>query len=482
MAEKRLKKWLYHQPNTNFIDNVKTRSVCSVYICCFTANLLLVSMGSCLFWASPVLPKLLSNDTNVNPLGKPISTMEVSIIATCQFLGNGVGFLTMAKVSNWIGRKKTMRYSGLSLVCMLFILAFAKSVYVYIIPLIIVGFNLSGIYVSVSVYNIEISEVSNRSKIGSILGIAAPTGIFLGYVVGAYTSIQIYTLLIGIPAVIHLILEPLVIVESPVYLASKGKDADALSSLKLLRSNKTNEDVIKEYAQIEKTANCVQNTGNRPSLLDMFKTKASRKALFLSLLLCIGQQTCGSTILMVFSGLIFNFADSAVSPDTVGILIGSTQLVVYIIVGYLYNRWGSRKLMLISSSVCSLCMLFSSMYFYMIKIKSPLTENLSWLPILLTVLFIMGYGVGYGFLPISLCNELFSTDLRSLGFATSMLGETVFVLIIRFSYPFLSENIGEYFGMFVYFIAGLFNFFVFLFLLPDTKDKSFQEIQIELSK
>uniref|UniRef100_A0A6P7GL75 Facilitated trehalose transporter Tret1-like n=1 Tax=Diabrotica virgifera virgifera TaxID=50390 RepID=A0A6P7GL75_DIAVI len=478
----KLKSHEYHQVMTNSANNGIFRSIYYVYACCFTANLLLVSLGSCLFWAAPVLPKLLSNDTNVNPFGKPINTMEVSIIAGCQYVGTGFGFLIMAKVCNWLGRKKTMRYSGLSLVAMLFILAFARSIYVYIIPLLVLGLNLSGIYISVSVYDIEISEVSNRSKIGSMLGISAPTGIFIGYVVGAYTSIQVYTLLIAIPTIINLVLEPLVIVESPVYLASKGRDADALSSLRLLRSTKTNEEVIKEYAQIEKTANSFQITTKRPSVLDMFKTKASRKALFLGLLLCIGQQTCGSTILLVFSGLIFNFADSVVSPDTIGIIMGITQLVIYFIVGYLYNIFGARKLMLISSSVCSICMLFSSIFFYLIKIKSPLPENLHWLPILLTILFITGYGMGYGFLPISLTNELFSTDLRSIGFATSMLGESFFVVFIRFSYPFLSENLGDHFGMFIYFLTGLFNFVCFLFWLPDTKDKSFQEIQIELSK
>ncbi|XP_072387320.1 probable metabolite transport protein CsbC [Diabrotica undecimpunctata] len=479
MADNRFKKWLYHQLSTDFTDNMKTRSIYYVYICCFTANLLLITLGSCLSWAAPVLPKLLSNDTNINPFEKPISTVEVAIIASCQFVGVAGGFIIMAKVSNWIGRKRTMRYSGLSIVSMLFVLAFAKSMYIYIISLIILGFNISGIYISVSVYNIEISEISNRTKIGLILGMAAPTGIFITYIIGAYTSVKLYTLIIAIPAVIHLILEPFVIVESPIYLASKGKDNEALSALKLLRNTKTNEEIMIEYAQIE---NFVQGTRKQSSLLDMFKTRASRKALFLSLLLCVGQQTCGISTLLTFSALIFNYSNSGMSTDTIGIIIGGAQLMVYFVVGYLYNRFGARKLILFSSSFCSFCMLVSSILFYLIQIQSSLTENLGWLPIVLTVLFIIGYGIGYGFIPISLCNELFTTDLRSLGFGTSMVGESIVIFIVRFSYPFLSINVGEYLAMFVYFIAGLFNFFVFFFLLPDTKDKTFEEIQIELSK
>uniref|UniRef100_A0A6P7GFA5 Uncharacterized protein LOC114336570 n=1 Tax=Diabrotica virgifera virgifera TaxID=50390 RepID=A0A6P7GFA5_DIAVI len=280
-------------------------------------NLLLINVGSGVAWVAPVLPKLLSNDTNINPFGKPISTMEVSIIASCPFIGTAVGFIIMAKISNWIGRKRTMRYSALCLVVMLVILAFARSVYVYILPLIVLGANLSGVFISVSAYNIEISDISNRSKIGSILGTPIPIGMFLAFVLGAYTSVKLYTLLTAISALIHLILEPLIIVESPVYLAFKGKDTEALSALKLLRSSKTEEDIILEYAQMKKSAEDIQNTKYQPSLLDLFKTKASRKAFYLSLVLCIGQQTSGITTLLTFSGLIFNYANATLSTDTI---------------------------------------------------------------------------------------------------------------------------------------------------------------------
>uniref|UniRef100_A0A6P7G792 Uncharacterized protein LOC114336683 n=1 Tax=Diabrotica virgifera virgifera TaxID=50390 RepID=A0A6P7G792_DIAVI len=78
-----------------------------------SANILLISVGSMMVWPSSVIPKLFLKDTELNPFGRPITTMENSILlSTCSFISI-FGLIALVKLADFFGRKIIIRTIGI---------------------------------------------------------------------------------------------------------------------------------------------------------------------------------------------------------------------------------------------------------------------------------------------------------------------------------------------------------------------------------
>jgi len=108
-------------------------------------------------------------------------------------------------------------------------------------------------------------------------------------------------------------------------------------------------------------------------------------------------------------------------------------------------------------------------------------EQISWLPVVSLVIFIATYSVGWGPLPWAVMGEMFdpSVKAKASGITVSVCWFLAF-LITKFC-----TNIKETFGNYVTFwmFGGfcLLSIFFTVFLLPETKGKSLQQIQDELN-
>ena len=103
--------------------------------------------------------------------------------------------------------------------------------------------------------------------------------------------------------------------------------------------------------------------------------------------------------------------------------------------------------------------------------------SLGWLPLASLIVFIIAYSSGYANVPFLIMGELFPSKYRSiLGSLSSCFNLACTFTIIR-SFSVMNKTMGEY-GTFWFYmcwcVAGL--FFVYFFL-PETKGKSFEEIE-----
>ncbi|CAG9835435.1 unnamed protein product [Diabrotica balteata] len=318
------------------------------------ANLLLVSAGGMWAWTSPVISKLKSNSTEENPLGSPITTMDISLLATVPQIATFLSFIPMAKLSQAFGRKKLMLYGAVCLLVAQIVIAFARHIYVYYVCLLIVGLGLSAISISVPIYCGEVADTSNRGVIGCFVGLSVVFGMLLMYVFGSFLSIKMFTLICAFPSLIHIIIHVFVI-ESPIYLISKGKKIEAITALESLRRNKSHRELETEYLSLQQTVESDLNKKNH-SIVDLFKARAGVKAFFISITLCIGQQASGISIIIAYLGLIFNETGANISGDNVGVIVGSAQVLTYAVSAYVIEKLGRRSLLLFSSLGCSVFM------------------------------------------------------------------------------------------------------------------------------
>ncbi|KAK9888198.1 hypothetical protein WA026_000467 [Henosepilachna vigintioctopunctata] len=76
--------------------SIQINSILSV----FTVNLLAIACGNAYAWSSTVLISLKSDDTSVNPVGRPVNTFEESWITSLISLGASVGCFLSAYCSD----------------------------------------------------------------------------------------------------------------------------------------------------------------------------------------------------------------------------------------------------------------------------------------------------------------------------------------------------------------------------------------------
>ncbi|XP_072389167.1 probable metabolite transport protein CsbC [Diabrotica undecimpunctata] len=450
-----------------------------MYFCVFSADLPLITLGSCLVWGSSAIPKLHSNDTNINPLEKPITAFQTSIIVSAPAFTSTFSLILLAKVSNLLGRKKCLILHSFLFVMCLSAIALSRHIYVYYTFFFVNGLNMSGIYINSVIYNSEVADDRNRAWIGCVVGLCTPTGILLGFIFGSFTSIKVFSFICAIPAFIFLCMS-LYIVESPMYLVYKNKDNTALQILEKLRNNKSFGEIQTEYDKIKDLT--LEYSYKNNKYCQIFTTATSRRALFISLFLCVFQQTTGVSTMLAFAGTIFTEAGASLSADLVGILMGVMQIVLNVTVIFSVNKIGRRRFILLSIIGCSISMFILGIYFYLKSNNNSVPNYIKWLPVICALTFISSYASGMGNITASYISELFSSEFRTTGFAIAAVSDAAFAFSINFAFPLLQERLGIFSCLFIYSTISFIAFLILFAILPETTGKSFNEIQDLLGK
>ncbi|CAH1111078.1 unnamed protein product [Psylliodes chrysocephalus] len=453
-----------------------------LYFCAVTASLLVFSGCSCIVWSSPVIPKLKSTDPEENPLDEPITSFEIALITGLPSFVAILGNLFFAKMPSAIGRKNTLLFLSCGMLLSLVIVSLARHVYVYSAALCFLFICVAGVYVALPLYLSEISEDHNRGRIVSIMGVLMPLGNLYGYLLGPIFSVPIYTMFLALPLVIQLILVALFLPESPVFLVTKNQSTAALLSLIKLRGNKNAIEIDDDLKNIENSLKDTQETLKKNGLLDLFRSRSVRRALVISLVINMTQQLSGVISILKFLGPVFNEVSENFSGNNVAILVGTVKFVSFFICSMVVEKVGRRPLLLASSLGSGISLLLIGLFFFLKHRTSILTSSITWLPILFVVIFNFMYALGVGTLSITVMNEVFPTSIKAIGSAS------VFTLCYLlgasqvFLFPIITENYGVHVCIWSFSFCCFLGFFSMLVLLPETKGKSFLEIEELLGK
>lgn len=251
--------------------------------------------------------------------------------------------------------------------------------------------------------------------------------------------------------------------ESPRWLVKKHQDEQARQSL--IKIGET--DVDKELAEIE--ASLSSDIGSNEGLFQRKYLKPLLYAFFIATF----NQLSGINSILYYAPRIFElsgvFHDSAMMQS---IIIGLTNLTFTMIGMVLIDKVGRKNLLYVGSLGMVISLASVSYGFY--------TNDFSGYYMLICLMgFIAFFAVSLGAVIWVLISEVFPTAVRSKGQVFGSMTHWVWNAILSWMFPVFLVTGGTYiFGFFA--VAMLFSFF-FALKLPETKNKSLEQIQKELT-
>jgi sugar porter (SP) family MFS transporter len=415
------------------------------------------------------------------------SEAQIGWANSCALIGCLVGSLMAGALSDKFGRKRLLMLAALLFVVTSLGNALANNFTIFIAWRILGGVGiglasgLSPMYIS------EVAPAQMRGKLVSInqltivIGILAaqvvnwylvrnlPTGATDEFIKTSWFGQQGWRWMFGLTAVpsVLFLLGMFFVPESPRWLAKNGKSDQAKAILgKIGGANYANAAVAEINATLSKEE--IQHV----RFADLLQP-GLRKVLVLGVVLAVFQQWCGINVIFNYAEEIFRGAGYDISSVLSNIAwTGSVNLVFTFVALGTVDRLGRRPLMLFGAA--GLAIIYAAM-------GLCYTNTVQGLPVLLLVLTAIAcYSMSLAPVTWVVISEIFPNRIRGAAMSVAVSALWIACFILTFTFPILNKQLGSSGTFWLY--GGICVLgFIFIFLkLPETKNKTLEQIEKDL--
>ncbi|KAB0793642.1 hypothetical protein PPYR_13262 [Photinus pyralis] len=447
------------------------------YCATVAATLSMASSSSHLAWSSPSLPKITSENS---PIGVTITKDEGSWVASSFWLGSIPGCVFAGWAVERFGPRRSLLFSFFPLFIPWIAVTFAKSSITLCIARFVAGTSFSIITTSGAIYVGEISEKDIRGKLCTTFNIMKLSGSLFVLSIGPFVSYTVLAISSSVLSVIF-VLVFYFMPESPHYCIKVGRREEALRNLtRLSCNNRTKSDIDEQLKDIEMTVSYAMQ--NKSTLWELLSKEEYRRSVIVITGIKMIQQLTGYSGIEAYMQTIIQSSGSSISPEISSIICGVVQLPAALFAAVVVDKLGRKPLMIISCSGCGIALVGEMVYFYLQDVAKDNVDSIAWLPTTGLMLYLIMNPIGIFTLPYVLLGELFATNIKSVALSASTLfGVTLGFLVTKFFEPTATAlGLHTVFGLFAgaCVLGALFAYFV----QPETKGKTFQEIQVKLNR
>ncbi|TMM30595.1 sugar porter family MFS transporter [Polaribacter aestuariivivens] len=227
--------------------------------------------------------------------------------------------------------------------------------------------------------------------------------------------------------------------------------------------------------EVKNIALTLKESGTAKINFSDFKSPKVKPILIVGIVLAIFQQWCGINIIFNYAEEIFTAAGYTVGDMLFNIVItGSVNLIFTIIAMRTVDSWGRRKLMLFGSIGLGLV--------YAILGGAYFMQYTGWPVLVLVLTAIAIYSMSLAPITWVVLSEIFPNKIRGVAMSIATFALWVASFILTFTFPILNDALGASGTFWVYSVICVLGFLFIKNKLPETKGKSLEEIEIELTK
>lgn len=442
-----------------------------------------------------------------------VSSAAIGIVVAVALLGSAVGAWFAGSLANRYGRRRVMIIAAV----LFFIAAIGQGLPVAVWDLMfwrfVGGAGIGVASVIAPMYIAEIAPAQLRGRLGSLQQLAIVTGIFAS-ALSNYVILNLATssgdpatpesrtvwllgleawqwmfLIMVIPAAVYGLLA-LRIPESPRYLVSVGKDAQAEEVLSTIYDGPQEQKVqqIRATVNTDEKPNFRQLLGNRLGL---------QPIVWVGILLSMFQQFVGINVIFYYSNTIWSAVGFAEDQAfLVTLITNTTNVVVTFIAIALVDRVGRKPLLLVGSFGMAVTLGAMAVIFGMAgectqalldsggvtgcttaeNLGQPvLTGAAGPLAVISANLYVVFFGMSWGPVVWVLLGEMFPNSIRAAALAVAAAAQWIANFLVSVSFPYLADlSLG-----FAYSLYAAFAVLSFVFVakvVTETKGKTLEEM------
>ncbi|KZX21211.1 sugar porter family MFS transporter [Rathayibacter tanaceti] len=278
----------------------------------------------------------------------------------------------------------------------------------------------------------------------------------------------------AVPAVVYGLLA-LTLPESPRYLATRGRSAEAR---KVLATVTPRDEVDEALADIQKKIDEDAENAKRSSLRG--PALGLLPVVWVGILLSVFQQFVGINVIFYYSTSLW----SAVGFDesnsfAISVFTSVVNVVVTFVAIFLVDKVGRKPLLLVGSAGMAISLALMAIAFSQSTISGDdVSLPGAWGPIALVSAnaFVVFFGATWGPLVWVLLGEIFPNRIRAAALGLAASAQWIANFVITVTFPILSQDVSLTlaYGLYAAFAAMSFVF-VFMFV-PETKGRSLEEM------
>merc|ERR1719210_3119322 len=248
----------------------------------------------------------------------------------------------------------------------------------------------------------------------------------------------------------------------------------ANSALSWLRGSIEVHDEMDEMKQEQESMKLVPKV----TLKEMLTNGSLRKPLIIAMMMMLAQQLSGINCAIFYSTSIFKEAGlDAQASQSATLGMGTMNVLMTFVSLVLIEKAGRKTLMVIGLTVMFLMttLLLASLLTY------ATVPAMSYLAIISVILFVVGFATGPGSIPWFFVTELFAQSGRPTATSIAVTVNWSANFLVGLGFAPLQEVMGSY--VFVIFMVIQLFFIVYVaFVVPETKNRTTEEITAQFRK
>lgn len=453
------------------------------YTAAIIASMSVMAAGCCIAWPSPAIPKL-----RLVP-GEPeppfvLSPSEGSWIISLKNLGNIIAPLPSGWLMGRLGRRTTLLASALP-----FVVSWALLLLFETAPLMYLARVLGGLGVGIAftvapIYLGEVADTEVRGALGTLLQGMLYCGILLEYCVGPMVSYYMLTIISGAVPVVFAVLF-FFMPESPYWLLQRGRREEARRALRWLRGT-DEQSVAAELGEMTRAFELQQQMQEKghpsggASIKDIVCSRGPRKAFIIVVTLQVLKELSGNSAVVAYATSTLKDGTGSAHVNTFVIAIGVVMFLSTMACTQLVDRAGRRPLLLASCALSAVALSATGLFFCLKDLSVDMSEA-TWLPVGGLLAYAVAFPLGLAPIPAALLGELFPAHLKGVAACSAAISLSIASLIVTKLYQVVGDSLGFHVVYWAFGASCVGGAAFVATFVPETKRKTFQQIQDELN-
>lgn len=416
-----------------------------------------------------------------------LSSIERGLVESGSLYGALVGSVLAFTIENFLGRRRQLLGASLLYIIGALVEALAPDFAVLLVGRLVYGLGIGMAMHGAPLYIAETCPSQIRGTMISLKEVMIVIGMLLGYIVG-YVEVDA----VGGWRIMYIIAAPLGFImcigiwwlpPSPRWLllcACEGRGSleqsrqAAAKSIRRLRGSKVEEAVVEE--ELEETFQSLQliyEEEEKISIADLFKGKSLR-ALIIGVGLVFFQQFTGQPSVLYYAATIFESAGfSAASNATlVSVILSAFKVFMTLLAVWKVDKIGRRPILLIGAGGLTISV-------FMLAIYYAYADNAAALAVIALFIYVGCYQVSFGPITWLILSEIFPLRTRGRAMSIAVLINFAGNAIVTFSFSPV-QAFGAAIPFLAFGILGILSVVFIIFLVPETKGLSLEEIEAKL--